>query len=440
MKTLKQLFAILIISNTIWAQTAEEAVGFIENEAGFGIKAAGMGNAFSGLADDYSAIYWNPAGLAQLDYGQISGSLSHSNYDNKTTYLNTYSSDFRSFTKLQSLGVTYPFPVARGSFVIAFGYQKINNPDAFAEFSEVYFDQDSNLPFSENYSYFNEGEMEHWSFAAAIDLSKNFSAGLTLNFVGGSNLSTYTWKDEDFEDNFTYSYFERSANTTNDYSGFNAKLGGLFKLSEQLKLGATIAFPNSITVDQEWSTDEYDAYDDFQDSTLNESGTFDFLIKIPFKFSLGLSYSNQMFTLSSSVDYTDWSQLKYDVPSNRNSSEYTELLAENSFIRDNYRSVLSYSFGGEFDVLKTGLKVRGGYQYKPNPLKSMDSGFDKKFYSLGLGYDVDKRTTIEFSYTQGNWKQEKDWGKESYYLFGDGVISTEDIETQKFLFGLKYHF
>ena len=38
---------------------------------GIGAKAGGMGGAFVGLADDPSAIYWNPAGLTQLGCPQI---------------------------------------------------------------------------------------------------------------------------------------------------------------------------------------------------------------------------------------------------------------------------------------------------------------------------------------------------------------------------------
>jgi long-chain fatty acid transport protein len=37
-----------------------------------GVKALGMSGAYVGLADDYSAIYWNPGGLTQLSSPQIS--------------------------------------------------------------------------------------------------------------------------------------------------------------------------------------------------------------------------------------------------------------------------------------------------------------------------------------------------------------------------------
>jgi hypothetical protein len=40
-------------------------------ELGMGARALGMGNAFTGLADDPTAFYWNPAGLAQLSKQHI---------------------------------------------------------------------------------------------------------------------------------------------------------------------------------------------------------------------------------------------------------------------------------------------------------------------------------------------------------------------------------
>ncbi len=41
------------------------------NLNGNGTKAISMGGAFIGLADDYSAVFWNPAGLTQMKEGQV---------------------------------------------------------------------------------------------------------------------------------------------------------------------------------------------------------------------------------------------------------------------------------------------------------------------------------------------------------------------------------
>jgi long-subunit fatty acid transport protein len=188
-----------------------------------------------------------------------------------------------------------------------------------------------------------------------------------------------------------------------------------------------------LTIEEEWSESYTLTYDDefTSDSTL--SGTFDYELEIPFKFSAGLSYNNDIITLSSSVDYRDWSQLKFSVPSNRNPDDYDELLSENSIIRDKYRGVLSYAFGGEVRVLKTGLMVRAGYRNIPTAQKDQSSDFDKQYYSFGLGYAVDKRTTIDFSFTQG------EWNRNFNYAYSSDVVN-EEIKTQTFLFGLKYSF
>jgi hypothetical protein len=50
-------------------QPGSTAADFLK--IGIGPKARGMGGAFVGLADDPSAIYWNPAGLSQLDCPQV---------------------------------------------------------------------------------------------------------------------------------------------------------------------------------------------------------------------------------------------------------------------------------------------------------------------------------------------------------------------------------
>jgi F plasmid transfer operon, TraF, protein len=44
------------------------ALGFAQSFETLGTRAAGMGGAFVGVADDASAVYWNPAGLAKGNY------------------------------------------------------------------------------------------------------------------------------------------------------------------------------------------------------------------------------------------------------------------------------------------------------------------------------------------------------------------------------------
>ena len=61
---------VLCFSEKIYA-VGETGAQFLK--IGVGAKACAMGEAFAGLADDPSAIYWNPAGLTQINSVEILG-------------------------------------------------------------------------------------------------------------------------------------------------------------------------------------------------------------------------------------------------------------------------------------------------------------------------------------------------------------------------------
>lgn len=52
-----------------WLALAADAGPFLR--IGVGARALGMGGAFVALSDDATAIYWNPAGIAQLESGEL---------------------------------------------------------------------------------------------------------------------------------------------------------------------------------------------------------------------------------------------------------------------------------------------------------------------------------------------------------------------------------
>ena len=74
------LAAGLLLSASLWGQvtinTGTTAAQFLK--IGPGARAAGMGESFSAVASDITAIYWNPAGLAQMGRNAIM--VSHINW------------------------------------------------------------------------------------------------------------------------------------------------------------------------------------------------------------------------------------------------------------------------------------------------------------------------------------------------------------------------
>jgi hypothetical protein len=66
------MLALLVVFFQICAHAAGEAGAQFLN-IGVGSKACSMGDAFAALADDPSAIYWNPAGIAQMSCIEVMG-------------------------------------------------------------------------------------------------------------------------------------------------------------------------------------------------------------------------------------------------------------------------------------------------------------------------------------------------------------------------------
>ncbi len=471
------VFTIMVTGSLLYSQSAEEAVNLLHDMHGFGARAQSMGNAFTGVADDYSAVYWNPAGLAQLNYGEFYGSLYNYDFETQATYLNNTTTEHQAFTKLGSFGIAYPFPTVQGSFVIALGYQKVKDLGSYPEYSG--YNRSSNnlgfeiqnefgdygvLPFDremqEQQIKSNDGHLSQYSFAMAIDLSPRFSGGVTLNVWTGDNEYNSNYSQDDVNaqnsydildendnviEQFFYNYYDVNQKISTDYSGWELKLGGLFHFNKNLRIGGAITLPMTLNLEEEWSIDDELSYDivrndgtyNFVESAELGSGNFDYNISIPFKFSGGLAYETSRFLLAASADYRDWTQMKYEKPENRDDTDYTDLLDQNRFFREDFRAALGYRVGGELKLMNERLQLRGGYRYEPSPLKDVDKNYDRVYYSAGLGYRVDAKTQVEVSYLTGNWKNEL----YHYYDWDAAPMETsEEYTTSKLTFGVRLFF
>lgn len=452
LKSLVALIGLTIGFQAAFAQSAVDAVRILDNELGFGARALGMGGAYTGLADDYSAIYWNPAGLALMQDSEFYGEVSHLNFQNEASFAGNLTEDTGNFTHLRSLGYAFPIPTTRGSFVLGIGYNRVKDFDQNLLFSG-FNDQSNGISFnidSMDYAFdrnvlqqeqiIDEGGLDQWSVGFGIALSPNVTAGVSAYAWNGNSDYELRFRQEDVDDNFnqfpgdfeSYTVFQAiSAN----YSGAGLKLGIMAETAPGLKLGATIALPTTFTVDEIYAEDDELVFDDGQIDTYEAPvGEFRYEVKTPFYFDGGLSYSNQQFTVGGSFRYRDWAKTRFNVEDeDLFDNDYRDLLDENQFIRQDYRATMEYRVGGE--VLLPGLNssVRLGYAYLPNPLDNLDGDFDRKYLTAGATFMVDDYVSLNIGFVRGNWKQE------SEDVFTPGG-TLEDIKTNKFLLGLGYRF
>ena len=88
----------------------------MQPNTGTGARALGLGNAFTGIADDFTAVWWNPAGLGQIKKFELTGGFNHFNYSDDATFLGNTTNYSNSATNLNNLGFVCPFPNSKRKF------------------------------------------------------------------------------------------------------------------------------------------------------------------------------------------------------------------------------------------------------------------------------------------------------------------------------------
>jgi long-subunit fatty acid transport protein len=437
------------------AQSPEEAVNLLENEDGVGARALGMGNAFNAVADDYTATYWNPAGLTQLDYHEISADLSSLRFENEALFHNTTTLDNRNWSKFHSLGLAYKFPTTRGSCVLSFGYNRFKNYNDFLSFSGYnrssnglefeledeygqyqYYPFDRNVQQNEKVS--QDGSLSAWTLAGGIQLSPNFSLGLAFNIYSGKNEYMLDFNQEDVDNLYTqfpanYSYYELHQQILANIYGWGAKLGSLIKVTPRVNLGFTIEFPTTLHVEETYSSNDLLEFDDGYISEMDlGSGQWEYLVTYPYKFSAGAAVNLNLFKLAASMDYRDWTQVRFDIPDGYAMDDnYSQLLEKNQLFPEQFRQVISYAVGGEARIPGSPLILRGGYRFVPSPLRDSNTDLDRNYYSAGIGYDIDGYTSLDVGLTWGKINRQS---IDSYTPGG----TDESISTTRVLAGVTF--
>ena len=467
--------AVVIIGVTqSFAQFPEDALRFATPGFGVGARSLGMGNAYTGVASDFSALYWNPAGLAQMQRGEFSFGLSHLNFKDNSTFFGAEDSYTNNSTNLNSLGLVFPVDVQRGSLVFAFGFSRNSNFttglafDGFNPGSSIIqmsapdggfypSDLSGNLayqlylanidtttgrfisPITGNVQQSGQviegGGINNWSGGAAIDMAKNLSVGVTLTYLSGTYKYDRTYKETDtkgFHNSFPFDFNELviDENVTSDLSGFNAKLGLLYRVPNRFRFGISVKTPTSINVKETFNTSARSYFDNGDirptDGPFETPGSNEYDVITPWVFTVGGSFIVQDLVLSGDVDYTDWTQLEFD---NANA----DLIALNKQMKTIFRPVFNLRAGAEYDVKDYGLRLRGGFIYNKSPYDGDPSEFDQKYVTAGLGILLGETTMLDLAYARGWWKSFRT-------NYSSASLVAEDIRTNNLIMTLSYRF
>ncbi len=470
---------LLLTAAAAHAQYTIDALRISQPGSVVSARSAAMGNAFTGLADDFSALYWNPAGLGQLRSPEFSLGMTYLKANNDATFLGATTSYNNSSTGLNSIGFALPFPVARGSFVLAAGYNRITDFTGALMFegynqhssilnslwdSDEYYDlawqvglEDTSQwsPITRNVlqsgDVLESGSLNQWSFGGAMEVAPNLNVGLGLNIQTGEYKWIRTFVETDPQGmnqgpivgvgNATRSGFKRftmDETVSQDLSGWNLKLGVLYSIPERASFGLTIQTPTTMTIKEDFTRSGHSSFVNGGNLSYSYKTYNDYEVTTPWVFTFGVSGRPVDFiTVSGDVDLADYTQMEF---SNSSASDFN-LSEKNKNLKKLLQATTNYRLGMELRIPRTELAVRGGYGMQFTPFKDSPSDFDRKIISFGLGYTFEHSFSINATYVMTKYSQENlNYKDPDTQVANEYMQTNEKIDTSALMFSIAYRF
>ena len=391
---------------------------------GVGSKALNMGGAFRGLADDWSAAFWNPAGLAYLPNSEFTMNL----------YTLNFRPEYTPKINLGEAGYSYSFgypdetyyPEDRAFFLPSFsGFYKFTQIEGFTGGVAFYvpyklesqwdlykppsgFDNDVSYP-----KFDHKTDILIWDMhptAAKSFMEGKLSLGLGLSI-----------QRSDFELRRTvlvpttlerpYDFFPVDAYMKTDGWGLGFNAGILYKASPKLQFGFSYQSPVDIDLSGSIDLEMYIPVIPISESGIlggtyhYGDGDFETTLPLPGDVGVGVMYKPiEKLTLTCDISSVNWSRLEYldtkDMTLTSGEQDTIYLGVRDVKIQFNWDNIVKFSLGGEY-ILREGLFVRGGYFFEQSPIP--DNTFtllipdvgDKHSFNVGLSYQID---SFEFGY------------------------------------------
>jgi long-subunit fatty acid transport protein len=474
MKTVRIFWLIIAVTIGLqgaYAQLIEDALRYSQLGLGVGARQLGMGNAAVGGVDDYSALFWNPAGLALIRDYELSFGMTRSRYSDEVSYFDTKTNSNKDVFNLNNLGIVYPIPTVQGSLTFAFGFNRAANyttlasMDAFNPYSSVsqsiaLLSQplDNNIPYQlylanldtngrlvpimngniqQTIDILEGGGLNHWSFGGAIEIGRNLSLGISLNYASGSYSYSSNFVENDLQNYYTVSpndisRIEYQSTYDDDITGFNALFGLMFRKPGKYSIGIAFRTPTIYDISEtftelassKFKTPDINGYDFYTYPSASypdpASTSIKYKVTTPYVMSMGVSIQpSGWLLLAGDLEYTDWTQMEmslYDV----------KLVSKNMDIKNLFQATTNLRAGAEVSLQKLGIKLRGGIIDNPSPWKGDPSSRDQLYYTGGIGFMLDENATINAAYAYGTWKT-----THNNYSYTDARGYTQDVGTNE---------
>ena len=473
----------ILFNQSAYPQNFNDVLRLSEPGLQSSARALGMGNSFLAVADDYSSVYFNPAGLGLIKRFEIAGSMNFNSYNNQTSFFQNSLDAKRTNFEFNQLGIVAPIPTIKGSWVVAFGYNKSKDFNRTIEFegynasnnsmiqditgvfnddipltneiglayevrdSENNYVRDTSLiagRLNQSGKIKREGNVGNWSAAASIEISKGLYIGGTLSFLSGTFKSISDYYEDDTQNFYNASVrLDPTDSRTADFesfymndvidwdlSGWDFKIGLLYQFNRKARFGVNIKFPSYYTIEELYS---YKAESEFGTGTIFEisevTDKIEYQVKTPFELSVGLSSKLLFGIVSGQITVIDYKQMGF---TDGLGLQYR--VEKNNEIEDLFRTTLNFNAGAEIKVPVLPIRGRVGFIYNQSPYLNDPAKFDKKYFTLGAGIILGSKVSVDVAYAHGWWQNYGD-----NYSF-DVSRTFQDVSVNKIIMSISSRF
>jgi hypothetical protein len=452
---------------SIFAQEPADALRYSWITSGGSARQQAVGGAMTSLGGDISATFVNPAGLGFYKTGDIVITPGYNFLTNKATYLSRQESDKKnnfSFgttgivlgtgldtkKKKNGSGVAVAIAMNRtASFGSNLLYRGINNQSSYSQkfLEEIKNnnDKDANnvasgyafgtsLAFntywidtiaggsSGNYQFktrapiatgliqenaiSNKGGITEFALGLAANSKDKYFYGVTLGVpvVDYNRSSTFTEADatENTTNKFDFASITENLHTIG--TGFNVKMGFIYKPKEFIRLGLAVHSPTLYMLTDKYNASVTTNTESYKNQLVQSSsaltggtdGQFKYTLVSPYRIMASASYvlreiqdvRKQKGFLTADIEYVNYKASTFSTDPNGDNSQSTKdyLKQLNKTIDNTYKAAFNFKVGGELKF--TTIMARLGAAYYGNPYKNLGHNEKGSRFQLsgGLGY------------------------------------------------------
>ncbi len=367
------------IFGILFAATQLFASGFQINE--HGARAMALGGAFTGLANDPSAVYFNPAGITQLNGTHVMGGVTliipKSTFRGPSPTVTEWELEKQIFNPI-NFYVTHQL-----SEKLHFGFS-VNNPYGLgtkwpSDWVGKYMAVETEI----KTFYFNA--------VAAYEVSKEFSLGFGFTYAYGDVLISRMQNLSPFK-------AEAEINLEGNGSGAGFNFGLLFKPSKNFSIGA--AYKSRVHFNFKGDAT---ASAPKQFNGLLPTGKIEAPLTAPDILSVGISAkAGENLTFSADFQYTMWSTYdKLEITFKDFIDDETGKPLVSTSVRDYDNSYIG-RFGAEYKASDM-FSLRAGFLYDKNPVKDerVDPTLpdaDRLGFNAGVGIKLADNLSLDLAY------------------------------------------